>query len=66
MDIPVDCLVLQASGVLSDESSLTGESIHLNKENFDKCLARQAEHERDDLKSKEPHDVPSPVLLSGT
>jgi cation transport ATPase len=38
MDIPVDGLVLQASGVLSDESSLTGESIHLNKENFDKCL----------------------------
>jgi len=51
MDIPVDGLVLQASGVLSDESSLTGESIHLNKETYDKCRARQAEHEREQTKT---------------
>ena len=66
MDIPVDGLVLQASGVLSDESSLTGESDHLIKENFDKCRQRQGEHEAEDSKSRGPHDVPSPVLLSGT
>ena len=40
MDIPVDGIVLQASGVLADESSLTGESDHLPKETMDKCLAR--------------------------
>lgn len=66
MDIPVDGLVLQASGVLSDESSLTGESDHLIKEAYDKCRYRQQEHETDDPKSRGPHDVPSPVLLSGT
>lgn len=40
MDIPVDGIVIQASGVLADESSLTGESDHLPKETMDKCLAR--------------------------
>ena len=38
MDIPVDGVILESSGVLSDESSLTGESDHLNKETIDKCL----------------------------
>lgn len=66
MDIPVDGVVLQASGVLSDESSLTGESDHLPKETIEKCLARQAEHEGEGSDSRGPHDVPSPVLLSGT
>lgn len=66
MDIPVDGFVLQASGVLSDESSLTGESDHLIKENYNKCRQRQTEHEHDDAKSRNPHDVPSCVLLSGT
>lgn len=66
MDIPVDGIVLEASGVLSDESSLTGESDHLTKEGIDKCMIRKAEHEAEDNKSRGPHDVPSPVLLSGT
>lgn len=29
MDIPVDGIAVEASGVLADESSLTGESDHL-------------------------------------
>lgn len=66
MDIPVDGIVLEASGVLSDESSLTGESDHLPKENVEKCMLRKSEHEAEDNKSRGPHDVPSPVLLSGT
>lgn len=66
MDVPVDGICIEASGVLADESSLTGESDHLQKETIPKCLDRQAQHEADDPKSRGPHDVPSPVLLSGT
>jgi magnesium-transporting ATPase (P-type) len=66
MDIPVDGICLEANGVLADESSLTGESDHLAKETVEKCFSRKAEHEAEDSKSRGPHDVPSPVLLSGT
>ena len=66
MDIPVDGIVVEGNGVLADESSLTGESDHLPKEVVAKCLSRQVEHEEEDQKSRGPHDVPSPVLLSGT
>lgn len=40
MDIPVDGICVEASGVLADESSLTGESDHLAKETIPKCLER--------------------------
>lgn len=66
MDIPVDGIVLESSGVLSDESSLTGESDHLPKESLEKCFLRRREHEAEDNKQRGPHDVPSPLLMSGT
>jgi len=50
MDIPVDGIVLESSGVLSDESSLTGESDHLPKESLEKCFLRRREHEAEDNK----------------
>lgn len=67
MELPVDGVCVEASGVLADESALTGESDHLNKETVPKCMAKKEEHEADiNNKSRGPHDVPSPVLLSGT
>jgi Ca2+ transporting ATPase len=66
MNIPVDGVILEATGVMCDESAMTGESDHLPKDTVDKCLFRQREHEQDKGFSKTPHDVPSPVLLSGT
>ena len=66
MNIPVDGVVLKGTGILCDESAMTGESDHLTKENYDKCKFRQQEHEEHDKSSKTPHDVPSPILLSGT
>ena len=65
MDIPVDGICIEANGVLADESALTGESDHLAKESVPKCMVRKAEHEAEESKHG-PHDVPSPVLLSGT
>jgi Ca2+-transporting ATPase len=45
MHIPVDGFVIYGIGIQCDESSMTGESDHLTKESFHKCLTRQVEHE---------------------
>ena len=66
MNVPVDGVVVSGVGVLADESAMTGESDHLGKESIEKCLARREEHEADVNHSRTHHDVPSPVLLSGT
>lgn len=67
MDVPVDGLVVKSSGVLANESAMTGESDELKKEAFAQCMNRLREKEAD-LGGKKggPHDVTSPVLLSGT
>jgi hypothetical protein len=65
MNVPVDGVVMVSNGVMSDESAMTGESDHLPKETMAKCLQRQEEHE-EVSKDRGPHDVPSPMLLSGT
>lgn len=41
MDVPVDGFCIEANGVLADESSLTGESDHLQKETIAKCMERK-------------------------
>lgn len=65
MNIPVDGVVLEGIGVMSDESAMTGESDHLPKESMSKCLERRALHEAE-CQDRGHHDVPSPILLSGT
>lgn len=67
MNIPVDGVCIVGIGVMSDESAMTGESDHCSKESIDTCKKRQAEFEADNKGGKRgPHDVPSPVILSGT
>jgi P-type E1-E2 ATPase len=41
MNIPVDGVIIIASGVQSDESAMTGESDHLPKDTLEKCLFRK-------------------------
>ena len=41
MNIPVDGVVVSGVGIMSDESAMTGESDHLPKESYEKCLQRQ-------------------------
>jgi magnesium-transporting ATPase (P-type) len=67
MNIPVDGVVVNGVGIMSDESAMTGESDHLPKEGVEKCLQRQAEHEAENKGGdSDHHSVPSPILLSGT
>ena len=70
MNIPVDGIIIRSSGVQANESAMTGESDELKKDSLDNCKARQVEKDQEYqyLKSdkKSPHDLPSPLLLSGT
>ena len=52
MNIPVDGIVLEGSGVMADESAMTGESDHLQKESFEKCIRRQMEFEAKEFNDK--------------
>lgn len=67
MDIPVDGIIIKSSGVLANESAMTGEPDELKKEALNFCLAKRQEKlaELGD-KPGNPHDVTTPVLLSGT
>ena len=40
MNIPVDGVIISGLGIQVDESAMTGESDHLNKESFTRCLLR--------------------------
>lgn len=70
MKIPVDGICLQCSQLKSDESAMTGESDALIKESYDVCLQRmeEVEMEKRAIKSTERniHDLPSPIIMSGT
>ena len=68
MDIPVDGLILRSSGVLVNESAMTGESDELKKDSFEACNSKLKEKKEElgNGKKAGPHDVTSPVLLSGT
>jgi Ca2+ transporting ATPase len=52
---------------MCDEAAMTGESDHLPKESVEKCLNRKVEFEAENNGQKGgSHDLPSPILLSGT
>jgi len=69
-NIPVDGLLLRGSGVTANESAMTGEPDELKKENPEVCKEKQEEKDAENQYSKDPHktphDIPSPILLSGT
>jgi len=67
MNIPIDGVCIQGNQIMADESAMTGESDHFPKETIEECIRKQEEFEHDNKGSAQtPHDVPSPVMLSGT
>jgi Ca2+ transporting ATPase len=75
MNIPVDGVCIKASGVQTNEAAMTGESDELKKDSLETCLLRKEEKEeelnmyagKDASKKKgNSHDLPSPIMLSGT
>lgn len=66
-EIAGDAILLQGSSVLTDEASMTGESDVLIKENLADCIQKRNKILEEGKKNTAGHhDVPSPVLLSGT
>jgi magnesium-transporting ATPase (P-type) len=72
MAIPCDAILVRGSGVTTDESAMTGESIELRKESLEMCEQRLEEKVEEEKFSKggaearTNHDLPSPIMLSGT
>jgi P-type E1-E2 ATPase len=70
MEVPVDGIIIRSSGVLSNESAMTGESDEVKKETVEICYIRREEKEHEmgfsEEKKRGPHDIPSPIVLSGT
>ena len=70
MNIPVDGIVIQGSGIVTNEAAMTGESDELLKDSHENCRIRKLEVDEEHILSKKPirkpKDVPSPILLSGT
>lgn len=71
MSIPCDAILIRGSGVATDEAAMTGESDELKKESLEMCEQRLEEKLEEEKFSKggegrSNHDLPSPVLLSGT
>ena len=67
MDLPCDAILVEGTGVTCNESAMTGESIELKKDTLKMCKTRQEEHEMMAKENqRDAHDIPSPLLLSGT
>lgn len=71
MSIPADAILVKGTGVTTDESAMTGESIELKKEVLEQCEVRLEEkleeekfHGGEDARTN--HDIPSTIMLSGT
>ncbi len=70
MNIPADGIILRSKGVTADESAMTGESDQFKKETLavsNLRLRQKMEHKNYTSPTQlSSHDIPSPVLLSGT
>ena len=71
MAIPVDGMVLTGSQISTDESAMTGESDEIRKAPQAECLERLHENaaqprETQKIKGQRKHELPSPILQSGT
>jgi len=70
-EISGDGIVVQANTVGCDESAMTGETDMLEKHTIEECIAKRDRTKKNDAgdahhAAHKIHDVPSPVLVSGT
>jgi len=70
MDIPVDGILISGADVQTSEAAMTGESDWMKKDTFENCLEKRVETLKDfamePKRIKKSHDLPSPILMSGT
>lgn len=66
MDVPADGLLIEGTEVFCDESAMTGETEPMNKGSLSDCNNKKRERMQDNDDKFTAHDVPSPILLSGS
>jgi magnesium-transporting ATPase (P-type) len=69
MAIPVDGIVMNATQLSIDEAAMTGESDEMKKEIMSSCKSRMEDKMSEGGKADgmlSSHELPSPVMLSGT
>jgi len=67
MEIPADGIVLEAADLTTDESAMTGETDPVKKNKMAVCIAaRDKIIAEGDKNTAGKHDVPSPLIMSGT
>ncbi|CAD8172417.1 unnamed protein product [Paramecium octaurelia] len=68
MEIPADGILIEASEIKMDESSMTGETNSIKKGTIQQCLLKKDEliSEGAEFGEKDRFLIPSPALLSGT
>ena len=66
--VPADGILIEGKSVECDESGMTGESVDCKKDTVQECVARleQLKAEKKPIEENMCHDVPSPVILSGS
>lgn len=66
--VPADGIIVSGKGVECDESGMTGESIDCKKDILQECskIIQQFEEENRPIDHSNLHEIPSPVLLSGS
>ncbi|CAD8078964.1 unnamed protein product [Paramecium primaurelia] len=67
MEIPADGFVLEASDLTSDESAMTGETDPIKKNVLSECINKRNQLKEEGAQNTAGHhDVPSPIMMSGT
>jgi magnesium-transporting ATPase (P-type) len=67
MEVPADCILIEANEITADESAMTGEPDPIPKNTYEQCKSKMKEIEECGNKnSSQKHDVPCPILFSGT
>ena len=63
MEIPADGMIFEASDLTTDESAMTGETDPIKKNLLAYCIAKR---NQTDSTTAGHHEVPSPIMMSGT
>ena len=67
MEVPADGYLIESNDIMTDESAMTGETDPVHKNIYLKCEEKEKEITDSGERNKaEKHDVPSPIIMSGT
>ena len=67
MEIPADGILLEANEITTDESAMTGETEPIKKNLLKHCLKKKSALEKSGERNlANKHEIPSPIMLSGT